>query len=95
MDAGMIFITSQILQWFMKIILEASPWIGQTLEACVTDPSNGNYCCSHLLIEDKLPPELICSDITLECSDNISPQAIPHYPVPQGAIVTPLGINSL
>ncbi len=74
-------------------VLEAGPWIGQTLEACVTDPSNGNQCCSQLLIEDKLPPELTCSDITLECSANITPQAIPHYPVPNTAIVTPLGGN--
>ena len=74
-------------------ILLAGPHIGEFLEACITDPETGNYCCSKLLIEDKLPPELFCSDITLECTDDIRPQAIPHYPVPQGAVVTPVGGN--
>ncbi|MBK9981725.1 MAG: HYR domain-containing protein [Saprospiraceae bacterium] len=78
---------------FENGVLEASPWINQYLEACITDPTNGNYCCSRLLIEDKLPPTLTCSDITLECTANITPQAIPHFPVPNTAVVTPLGGN--
>jgi len=73
--------------------LIAGPYIGQYLEACITDPETGNFCCTQLLIEDKLPPELICEDITLECTDDIRPQAIPHYPVPDGSIVTPIGGN--
>ncbi len=72
-------------------VLEAHPHIGQYLHACVTDPVSGNFCCSTLLIEDKLPPTLMCSDITLNCTDDVSPQAIPHFPVPQGSVVTPLG----
>lgn len=76
---------------FVNNTLEAYPYIGQYLEICVTDPETGNFCCSHLLIEDKLPPSLTCSDITLECTDDISPEAIPHFPVPDEATVTPLG----
>ncbi|MDQ3017024.1 MAG: HYR domain-containing protein, partial [Bacteroidota bacterium] len=78
---------------FENGVLFAEPWINQYLEACITDPSNGNYCCSQLLIEDKLPPTLTCSDITLDCTDDIAPQAIPHFPVPPEAVVTPLGGN--
>lgn len=74
-------------------VLIAGQYIGDFLEACITDPETGNYCCSQLLIEDKLPPELFCSDITLECTDDISPQAIPHFPVPPTSVVTPIGGN--
>jgi hypothetical protein len=78
---------------FQNGVLLAGPHIGEFLEACITDPETGNFCCSKLLIEDKLPPSLICSDITLECTDDIRPQAIPHYPVPADATVTPIGGN--
>lgn len=78
---------------FENGVLFAEPWINQYLEACITDPTTGNYCCSQLLIEDKLPPVLECSDITLSCIDDIAPHAIPHFPVPDNAIVTPLGGN--
>lgn len=74
-------------------VLLAVPHLGEYLEACITDPETGNYCCTALLIEDKLPPALFCSDITLECTDDISPEAIPHYPVPDGTSVTPIGGN--
>ena len=74
-------------------VLFAYPHIGKYLEACITDPETGNYCCSQLLIEDKLPPELFCSDITLECSDNIRPESIDHFPVADGSIVVPIGNN--
>lgn len=76
---------------FVNGVLYGAPYLGQYLEACITDPETGNFCCSQLLIEDKLPPQLVCSDITLDCTDDISPEAIPHYPVPQGSVVTPLG----
>ncbi len=75
-------------------VLFAYPHIGKYLEACITDPETGSYCCSQLLIEDKLPPALFCSDITLECTDDIRPGSIPHFPVPDGSIVTPLGNNA-
>lgn len=78
---------------FENNVLEAYPYIGKYLDICITEPVYGNFCCSVLLIEDKLPPTLTCSDITLECTDDIRPEAIPHYPVPPGAIVTPIGGN--
>src|SRR5690606_2998205 len=76
---------------FNNGVLYALPYLGQYLEACITDPETGNFCCTQLLIEDKLPPVLTCMDITLDCTDDISPEAIPHFPVPQGSVVTPLG----
>ncbi len=74
-------------------ILFAYPHIGKYLEACITDPESGNFCCSQLLIEDKLPPELFCSDITLECSVDTRPESIDHFPVADASIVTPIGNN--
>src|SRR5574338_1613665 len=73
---------------YVNGILEAHNHIGQYLHACITDNETGNFCCSVLLIEDKLPPVLTCSEITLNCTDNTAPQAIPHFPVPQGSVVT-------
>lgn len=78
---------------FENGVLDGNPHIGQYLEACITDPSNGNFCCSQLLIEDKLPPAITCEDITLECTADIAPHAIPHFPVPDGTIVIHLGGN--
>lgn len=78
---------------FENGILYATPYIGEYLDVCISDPETGNSCCGVLLIEDKLPPVIVCSDITLECTDDIRPQAIPHFPVPQGSIVTPLPGN--
>lgn len=76
---------------FTSGVLYAAPYLGQYLEACITDPETGNFCCTSLLLEDKLPPVLTCSDITLDCTDDIRPEAISHYPVPQGATVTSSG----
>ena len=78
---------------FVNGVLDGHPHIGEYLEACITDPSNGNFCCSQLLIEDKLPPVIECEDITLNCDDNVAPHAIPHFPVPDGTVVINLGGN--
>lgn len=78
---------------FVNGVLDGGPHIGQYLEACITDPATGNFCCSRLLIEDKLAPEIVCEDITIDCSEGIAPHEIPHFPVPDDATVTHLGGN--
>jgi hypothetical protein len=78
---------------FENGVLDAHNHINQYLDVCISDPATGNYCCGVILLEDKLPPTLTCSDITLECTDDISPEAIPNFPVPPGTPVTPLGNN--
>ncbi len=79
---------------FENVVLVAGPHIGEYLEACITDPENGNFCCSQLLIEDKLPPALMCSDTILDCFEDIAPHAIPHFPVPDNAVVTQIGTSN-
>ena len=74
-------------------VLDGGPHIGQYLEACISDPQTGNFCCSQLLIEDKLPPVITCSDITIDCTEDIAPHAIPHFPVPSNINVIHLGGN--
>ncbi|MBU6341658.1 MAG: HYR domain-containing protein, partial [Bacteroidetes bacterium] len=41
--------------------------IGKTYQARVTHLGSGNYCYGLITVEDKLPPVLTCSDITLFC----------------------------
>lgn len=91
-DDYIITFTNPAVQ-FEDGILYAEPFVGQYLEACITDPSTGNYCCSWLLIEDKLKPVLECSDVTISCTEDFKPETIPHFPVPQSSVVTPLGGN--
>lgn len=45
-------------------------YLGQTIKFSVLDTTNGNSCWGNLFIEDKLAPQLICSDITLECNQS-------------------------
>jgi hypothetical protein len=42
--------------------------VGQTLKAKVFDNCTGNYCWGNVIIQDKLAPNLTCSDITLSCA---------------------------
>ena len=48
--------------------------IGQTIEVMVTNP-NGNPCWGYILVEDKLIPDLVCSDVTVGCNDSTEPGA--------------------
>lgn len=58
------------------------PWVPATLTGTdlnktygvrVTDPVNGNFCLSQVLVEDKLPPVLIGTDVDLPCNFNTAP----------------------
>jgi hypothetical protein len=39
---------------------DMSPYIGMTLEFRVTYINNNNYCWGYILIEDKIPPSIVC-----------------------------------
>ena len=42
--------------------------INQTIQVRVRDLNTGNTCWGYILVEDKLPPQLICTDVTLSCA---------------------------
>jgi len=50
--------------------------IGMTLYARVIDPVSGNLCWGTILVEDKLAPVIICSDIVIACDDGVDPNDI-------------------
>ncbi len=63
------------------VLIPTSPvitgaYIGQTLKVVVTDAETGTYCMSSAFIEDKSPPQIICANDTISCTDEI-PMAIP------------------
>jgi hypothetical protein len=41
--------------------------IGQTYQIRVTDPDSGNKCWGNIFVQDVLPPQMQCSDITVDC----------------------------
>jgi len=41
--------------------------IGETLVAKLIDACSGNSCWSNIYVEDKMPPDIQCGDITLPC----------------------------
>ncbi len=48
-------------------------YVGQTIIAMVADTGTGNSCWGYLNIEDKLAPEIICDDITVNCVADLTP----------------------
>ncbi|MEM1321402.1 MAG: cohesin domain-containing protein [Bacteroidota bacterium] len=65
--------------------------IGQTLMVQVTDPRNGNNCWGSILVEDKLIPDLLCTQYTIPCTANLAPSltASPGFPLPTGVTLSP------
>ena len=45
-------------------------YIGQLLMFSVKDITNGNSCWGNMIVEDKMPPLLLCTDVTLECNQS-------------------------
>jgi hypothetical protein len=58
-------------------ITNSSIHFGATLTATITNLSNGNSCWGQLTLEDKLPPVITCTDITVNCSANLNTVGIP------------------
>ena len=50
--------------------------IGQTVTVIVTDPETGNSCEGLLFVEDKTPPEILCSDVSINCEESTTPQML-------------------
>ncbi len=71
-------------------ILQGAPQIGETFQVCIEDTMTNNFCCTEIFLEDKLPPVLECQDVTISCSESTDPAAVDAFPVPGGAIVSPL-----
>ncbi|MBK8721013.1 MAG: HYR domain-containing protein [Saprospiraceae bacterium] len=51
-------------------------YIGQSLMVKVKDPYSGNSCWSAVKIFDKLGPNLTCKDITVNCTEDTSPNSV-------------------
>jgi len=51
-------------------------YIGQSLMVKVKDPYSGNSCWSAIKIFDKLGPNLVCNDITVNCTEDTSPNNV-------------------
>lgn len=55
--------------------------VGKTFEVKVIDPITGNSCWGKITVEDKMPPTLICADVTVSCNeDALDPNSI-GYPI--------------
>lgn len=50
---------------------------GVTLSVTITDLTTGNSCWGNMILEDKLPPVITCTDITVNCSADLSAVGIP------------------
>ena len=69
--------------------------VGKTYQVRVTDPTTGNKCWGNIKFEDKLPPVLLCHDITLPCNGN--PDVFPNnqpYPAITGAQTLTQKVNN-
>ena len=51
-------------------------FVGGVLSVQVMDDTTGLYCWGTILVEDKLPPQIICQDTTVNCTANISPDSL-------------------
>ncbi|MEM6964337.1 MAG: HYR domain-containing protein, partial [Bacteroidota bacterium] len=50
--------------------------VGQTYDVRVVNPS-GNVCWGTILVEDKIPPVLVCYDLELECDEPLPTEPAP------------------
>lgn len=57
---------------------------GMTLDVKVALNCNGNSCWGKLTVDDKNPPPLYCSDITVSCLDQVLPDSV-GFPLLQNA----------
>jgi hypothetical protein len=62
-------------------VLAGSPWvnsahIGMSFQVKTQDVSSGNSCWGVLIVEDKLPPVVNCTDITVSCGSALNPAIV-------------------
>jgi len=60
--------------------------IGQIMTFEVHDTCTGNSCWGTFWVEDKYIEPLVCSNDTVRCSDDISPDSL-GFPLPPGAVI--------
>lgn len=48
-------------------------WVGKELMAKIIDPATGNVCWGNLIIEDKIPPKLVCDTSYISCDFPTTP----------------------
>jgi hypothetical protein len=58
-------------------ITNSSQHFGTLLTATITNLSTNNSCWGQVKLEDKLPPVIACSNITVNCSANLNTVGIP------------------
>ena len=51
--------------------------IGETLQVTVTDPTTGNSCWGTISVEDKIPPTILCRDVTIMCGAQLPTEPAP------------------
>ena len=54
-----------------------SEYMGETLIYNVIDTMTGNRCWGRIHVEDKLPPQIVCRDLTISCFEDIPPPPAP------------------
>ncbi len=62
---------------------------GQTISFGVSHLCGSNSCWGELKVLDKLAPSFICSDVTISCSQDSSPDSV-GFPLPIGVVITPI-----
>jgi len=67
--------------------------IGQIINVMVTNP-NGNPCWGSILVEDKLIPDLVCTDVTIRCDEPTVPSTQVPFPLPATATIFASGPNT-
>jgi hypothetical protein len=55
--------------------------VGMLLPVKIIDVATGNYCWGSILVEDKLPPVITCQNLTVNCTDDVSPDSLGFPPV--------------
>jgi hypothetical protein len=75
--------------------LPSSPFVGNAqIGNCytvkVTDPSTGNSCWGSICVEDKLPPVMVCTDLEVNCGQEIPLAPSPAFFAAQAPLQYPI-----
>ena len=52
-------------------------YIGEILTVTVTEIATDNSCCGTILIEDKFPPNVVCTSVAVECFESADSAPLP------------------
>ena len=62
------------------------PWIVK-----VTDDTTGQSCWGSIIVKDKLPPEIECRDLTIDCGGELPSEPAPAFVGPNAMIIENIG----